>query len=164
MARIASRILFITALTACSGSRNGSASGDAAGSFAPLPAGTVMLASIQQPVSSDSSKAGGQVAAILSRNVVDKAGRTVIPGGSSIVLTIAQLGPAKSGGATDGVIALELKAMTIGSKVYSPAAEVGPVPHQATGAETPDHGRNIVVSPGTPIAITLTRPLTINPN
>ena len=162
MAISASRILIITTLIACS---NGG--GDRAGSahsFAPIPAGTVMMASIQQSVSSDSSKAGGEVAAILSRNVVDSAGRTVIPGGSSIVLTIAQLGPAKTGGTTDGVIALELKAMTVGSKSYSPSGDVGAVPHKLGVNETPNHERSIIVSPGTPIAITLTRPLSIDSN
>ncbi|MDQ6718632.1 MAG: hypothetical protein M3Z17_09845 [Gemmatimonadota bacterium] len=133
-------------------------------SFAPLPAGTMMMASIQQSVLSDSSKTGGEVAAILSRNVVDDAGRTVIPGGSSIVLTIAQLGPAKTGGITDGVVAFELKAMTVGSRSYSPSADIGVVPHRLVGAETPTHDRGIVVSAGTPIAITLTRPLTITAN
>ena len=74
-------------------------SGAAASVPGTLPSGTVVVASIQQSLSSDQNAVGDKVRAVVTQNVVAKDGRVVIPGGSSVVFTIAPLGPASAGGA-----------------------------------------------------------------
>ncbi|MDB4874003.1 MAG: hypothetical protein JWM41_449 [Gemmatimonadetes bacterium] len=161
--------LFASVLLACSGSGSGdSASRAAAGGTAgaapaerTLSIGTTVLATIQDSISSRSSKAGARVNAIVSRNVMDDGGHVVIAGGSTVVLTIARLAPA-TGTAADGVLALDVTSMTAGGAAYKPGANVSPIPHALLGRAAAPGDRDVVVTPGTPITITLTQPLKIS--
>lgn len=128
-----------------------------------LPKGTVVNASIQQQVSSATNSKGDPVRAFVTKNVVDSAGHVVIPGGSSVVFTIAQLGPARAGGSTAGSLTLSLSAITVGTVKYVPRASVGSVPHTLMG-ESANGGKDVVVGPGTPVTITFTEPLKISAN
>ena len=131
-----------------------------------LQAGTIVHASIQDAVSSRTNAAGQRVTAIISQNVMD--GSTVlIPGGAAMVLTIAQLAPARRPSDADGVIALHVVSLTVGKTSYEPNATVGIVPHTLLGRApggaltATQTDRDVIVTPGTPITITLTQPLTI---
>lgn len=131
-----------------------------------LQAGTIVQASIQDAVSSRTNAAGQRVTAIVSRNVMDGA-TVLIPGGAAVVLTIVRLTPARRPTDADGVIALQVTSLTVGKTSYEPGATVGVVPHTllgraAGGAMTATQtDRDVIVTPGTPIIITLTQPLTI---
>ena len=135
-----------------------------------LAIGTVVQATIQDTVSSLSNAPGQRVTAIVSRNVMD--GRhVVIPGGAAIVLTIVRLLPARTPADADGVIALEVTSMTVGDKPYAPGASVGSVPHTLKGravvgraGPTTVGDRDVIVTPGTPITITLKQQLRIPAN
>lgn len=129
------------------------------GTQSTLVAGTTLRATIQDSISSTRNRAGQVVNAIVSLNVVDAAGHTVIPGGAAIQLTIAQLRGATSAG--DGVITLTLTSLLIEDSTYSAAASVGAVAHTMNAGATATASREIVATPGTPILITLTHPLTI---
>ena len=138
-------------------------SGAAASTPGTLPAGTILMASVQQTLSSDRNAIGERVRAVVTQNVVGANREVVIPVGSSVVFTIALLGPAPAGGTADGTLALNLSNITVGKMKYSPSASVGPVPHTLIG-KSGARGRDVVVTPGAPIAITLTEPLKISAN
>ena len=129
------------------------------GTRSTLVAGTTLRATIQDSISSTRNRAGQVVNAVISLNVVDAAGHTVIPGGAAIRLTIAQLRGATSAG--DGVITLTLTSLLIEDSTYAAAASVGAVAHTMNAGATATASREIVATPGTPIIITLTQPLTI---
>lgn len=124
-----------------------------------LASGTVVQASIQEPISSVDNAAGQQVKAIVSRNVMD-GGSVVIPGGAPIALTINTLHRSTSNG-TGGLVALGVASITVGDTPYVPGASVGPVSHVLEPATSTTGDRDVVVTPGTPITITLTQPLKI---
>jgi type IV secretory pathway VirB10-like protein len=163
-------------LTACSGSAdkngtNGGAAGRAAliadstarvvSAARTIAAGTAIEATIQDPVSSRTNSAGQQVKAIVSRNVLDAGGGIAIPGGASILLGIAVLRPAKGTSATDGSIALTMTSVVVRDTAYALSARVGSVPHTLAPIAGTTGDRDVVVTPGTPITITLTQPLKI---
>ena len=131
-----------------------------------LQAGTIVQASIQDAVSSRSNAPGQRVAAIVSQNVMDGA-TVLIPGGAAVVLTIVRLTPAHRLADADGVIALQVTSLTVGKTSYEPGATVGAVPHTLVGRApggaitATQTDRDVIVTPGTPIIITLTQPLTI---
>ena len=131
-----------------------------------LQAGTIVQASIQDAVSSRTNAAGQRVAAIVSQNVMDGA-TVLIPGGAAVVLTIVRLTPAYRLADADGVIALQVTSLTVGKTSYEPGATVGAVPHTLVGRApggaitATQTDRDVIVTPGTPIIITLTQPLTI---
>jgi hypothetical protein len=166
--------LLAAAVAACSGSggddlanKGGVANTTAAAAAADstprtLAAGTTLHATIQDSISSRSSKTGGHVNAIVSLNVTDEGGRVAIPGGSAIVLTITRLAPATGAATVDGVIALDVTSVTVGATTYKPTAGVGAIPHTLQGRAAAPADRDVIVTPGTPITITLTQPLKIS--
>jgi hypothetical protein len=129
-----------------------------------LAIGTTIKATIQQSISSSGNKAGEQVNAIVSLNVLDNGGQIVIPGGSTIVLTIARLQPAIGSSVADGVIELDAPTVTVGATTYKANASVQSVPHTLQGRTAAPADRDVIVTPGTPITITLTQPLSISAN
>lgn len=164
--------LFAFGVLACSGSGGADrankgevASGTAATSDSTprtLAVGTTIKATIQQSISSGSNKAGEHVNAIVSLNVLGDGGQIVIPGGSAIVLTIARLQPAIGSAVADGVIELEVTSMTVGATTDKASASVQAVPHTLQGRAAAPADRDVIVTPGTPITITLTQPLSIS--
>ncbi|MGZ8379928.1 MAG: hypothetical protein ACXW0Z_22085 [Gemmatirosa sp.] len=131
-------------------------------SVATLAAGTVVGATIQEPISSRTNHTGDRVRAVVSLNVVAPDGRVVIPGGSTVELTIARLRAATS--AADGEVALDVAGVAAGDAHYTPSASVGAIPHTVeparAGAPHPTD-RDVLVTAGTPITIRLTQPLAI---
>jgi hypothetical protein len=170
MQRILIAGLFMLGILACSDKNDGAvpetvrAANAAvmlpAGTTSMLAAGTTFQATIQDNISSTTSATGQRVKAVVSLNVVDAAGHIVIPGGSSVVLRIAQLRPAKRTG--DGVITLAVESVTIGDSTYAPVASVGAVTHTMRAGAAAESDREVVATPGTPITIQLTHPLKIS--
>ena len=146
---------------ASNGAIAGGAGAGSASSALMLPTGTTIQASIQEPISSGSNTTGQHIKAVVSRNVTDGA-RVVIPGGAAIVLTIAQLRPANSSGTVDGTVTVDVASVALGDTTYTPSAKVGPVPHQLKPGPATTANRDVIVTPGTPITITLTQPLRIS--
>ena len=139
------------ALTADSVSR-------AAAAARTIAAGTAIEATIQEPVSSRSNRAGQAVKAIVSRNVLDAGGAVAIPGGAPIVLTIATLRAARGANAADGSIALTMTSVMVRDTSYAPTTHVSAVAHTLAPIAGAGGDRDVVVAPGTPITITLTQP------
>lgn len=118
-----------------SGTRNGAAVAAVAAtpSSASLASGTAVAATIEDAISSRTNTVGQRVNAVVSGDVMDDAGRVVIPSGSPLVLTITKLGPAKNSGQADGAIVLDGTSVTVGGTTYDLAATVGAVPHTLKG-------------------------------
>ena len=116
-------------------SKTGAADGGAEtrGTSSALPRGSAVAATIQDAISSRTNTVGQHVNGTVTGDVMDDAGRVVIPRGSAIVLTITQLGPAKNSGQADGAIALEGASVTVGGTTYDLGASVGAVPHTLKG-------------------------------
>jgi hypothetical protein len=156
------------ALCACSGQGERSTidTGTARGASAPssaertIVAGTALTATIQRLVSSRVDTTGAPVNAILSLNVLDAHGAVAIPGGSEIVLTIAELHGARDAAGTGGTITLAAGSVIIGGTSYRLSGKVGTVAHTLNAGKT-SSSFDVVVTPGTPITITLIQPLTI---
>jgi len=54
--------------------------------------------------------------------------------------------------------------MSVGGTTYEPNASVGAVPHTLKGRDAEFVNRDVIVTPGTPITITLIQPLKISAN
>jgi hypothetical protein len=156
--------LLVSGSLACSDSRRASdTTGGRAGApvAGSLAVGTTVQATIQDSISSRTSQLGSHVHAIVSRNVVDAAGRIVIAGGAPLELTIVKLAPATNA-AADGILVLEVTSVNAGATTYTPAATVGAVTHALVGRGAAATLRDLIVSPGTPVTITLAQPLKIS--
>ena len=98
-----------------------------------LPVGTAIQATLQDSISSRRNKVGDIVEARVARDITDPAGRVVIPSGTRVPLTIAELAPAKGKGAADGKLAFQASSVTVNGQTYSLTAQVQPVHHELRG-------------------------------
>ena len=98
-----------------------------------LAAGTLIEAAIADSIDSRHDKPGKTVTAAVARDVKDRAGRTVIPAGSLVTMTVTELAPAKSKSAADGKLALEVKSVNVRGRIYALDADVDPVAHELKG-------------------------------
>jgi hypothetical protein len=167
--RFVAGLLAFSVLACSTHEREDAAATHAAADTAALPPGALSLAigtkveaTIQQSISSGANATGERVKAIVSRNVTDAGGRVVIPGGSEIVLTIAQLRPATGAAALDGAIALDATAVVVGASTYATKASVAAITHTLMPSTSIPANRDVVVTPGTRITLTLTQSLTIS--
>jgi hypothetical protein len=160
----------VLALSACTGqgdSREADSGAAQASAAAPaaagltVRAGTALAATIQRVVTSRTDTTGARVNAILSLNVLDESGAVAIPGGAEIILTIADLRAARDAAGAGGLLALTATSVTVGGATYRLSGHVGTVAHMLTAGRTPSQF-DLVVSPGTPVTITLDQPLTIS--
>jgi hypothetical protein len=136
-----------------------------------LGSGAVIEATTERAISSRTDKAGGAFTASVSSAVKDGEGLVVIPAGSTLHLTITELQPANGKRAADGKISVVLTAVTVGGKPFPVSGDVTAMAHVigavvggAAGAafavETAN--RDVVVSAGTPITVTLRGPVTVS--
>jgi CheY-like chemotaxis protein len=78
-----------------------------------LPAGTTIRAALQDSINSRHDSAGQLVMARIREEITDRSGHVVVPAGSPVELSIAQLEPAKSRDASDGKLALQVDSILI---------------------------------------------------
>jgi hypothetical protein len=130
-----------------------------------LASGTRVKATIQDAMSSQTNKAGQTLHAIVSGDVKGPRGGVVIPAGSSATLTIVQLDPGTDAVRPEGRLSLVVSSVTVNGQDYPVTADLDPVPHHLQGRSvTPAVRavyRDVVVSPGTPIAFALTNSLNV---
>lgn len=123
-----------------------------------LPMGTAIDATIQDSITSHRNNVGDHVRAIVSRNVVDDSGRTVIAAGATVKLRVAALHHA-SGKAADAIVTLDVLSIADGTTTYEPSASTGRVGFALRAGKTPSDDRELVVTAGTPVTIRLTNAL-----
>jgi hypothetical protein len=156
------------ALSACKGQGDGRTADSGAARAAAVAsagqtvsAGTTLAATIQRVVTSSTDTAGAPVRAILSLHVLDAEGAVVIPGGSEVVLTITELRAARDAAGTGGALTFTATSVAVGDATYRLSGSVGAVAHTLAAGRTSSQ-YDLVVTPGTPITITLHQPLTIS--
>ena len=98
-----------------------------------IPAGTELHAALDDSIHSRHDSAGRRITAKVMENVTGPDGRTLVPAGAIVRLTVVRLAPAKSKSADDGVLELRVDGVTQGSEVLPIRAEVRPVPHELRG-------------------------------
>lgn len=98
-----------------------------------LASGTRVGASIQDALSSRTNRAGEPVRAVVSLDVKDARGGVVIPAGSTVTLTIAQLEPGSDQVRPEGRLALVVSSVTVNGQAMPVTATLEPVPHHLQG-------------------------------
>jgi hypothetical protein len=104
-----------------------------------VPAGTAIIATLNEAVSSKDAKAGQKVSASVAENIVVD-GKTVIPKGSKATLSVASAQPS---GRLSGVAKLWLKidSIEVRSKSYT-------VDSRSSGQTGPSHNKHNVIAIG----------------
>ncbi len=100
---------------------------------ARLDAGTAIEARATREITSRVNKAGEMFTARVSASVNGRDGRTVIPAGSEITMTITEIKPAPNKGAKDGTLVLRATSLTINGQSRPLDAEVTFVEHTLKG-------------------------------
>ena len=98
-----------------------------------LGSGATIEATTERGISSRTDKAGETFTASVSRPVKDGDGLVVIPAGSTLHLTIAELQPANDKSAADGRISVVLSAVTVGGKQFPVSGKVTSMAHVLKG-------------------------------
>ena len=98
-----------------------------------LAVGTRINATMDDSLSSRHNEAGETLTATVSTDVKDGGGHVVIPAGSAVGLTIAQLKPATNKSQEDGTIAIDVTSVTVRGQVYRVSTQLDPVTHQLQG-------------------------------
>ncbi len=110
--------------------------GSAGGEASPtrtLAGGTRIEATLQDSLSSRINKAGESVRAIVTSDVTNARDVVVIPAGSSVLLTVAQLDPGNDQIRPEGRLALVVDSVTVNGEAHALTAELEPVTHHLQG-------------------------------
>lgn len=98
-----------------------------------LAPGTVIRASVNDSLNSRNDKPGRILLATINTDVKDPNGRTIIPAGSTINMTVSELAPAESKGSEDGTLVLTVSSITVDGRDYPVSAAVDSVEHHLEG-------------------------------
>ncbi len=98
-----------------------------------LASGSTISATTGATVTSRSNKAGETMSTIVDADVKDGAGRTVIPAGSTVELTITEISPARNKSQADGTLTLQVTGVTVRGVRYPIAAQVTSLDHDLKG-------------------------------
>jgi hypothetical protein len=98
-----------------------------------LGSGDTIEATTDRGISSRTDKAGGTFTASVTKPVKDGDGLVVIPAGSTLHLTIAELQPANDKSAADGKISVILSAVTVGGRQFPVSGDVTSMAHVLKG-------------------------------
>lgn len=98
-----------------------------------LAAGTVIQAAATDSISSRHNKPGESMTASVDSDIRDAKGRVVIPAGSVITFTIAELAPAENKSQKDGKLALTATSVRINGEDHPISASVDSVEHYLKG-------------------------------
>jgi hypothetical protein len=98
-----------------------------------VPSGTQIRALLQDSINSLRNSEGQTVTALVSGDLRASDGRTVVPSGSRVTLSITRLRPARTRSAKDGELELRADSITVAGHAYPVSAQVQPVPHELQG-------------------------------
>ena len=98
-----------------------------------LATGATIDATTGRTITSRSTRAGETVLTTVDADVMDRAGRVVIPSGSIVELTITEIKPAKNKSQADGTLTLEVTGVTVRGRQYPISAEVTSLSHTLKG-------------------------------
>jgi len=98
-----------------------------------LAGGTRVEAMLQDSLTSRINRAGETVRATVTSDVKNGRDVVVIPAGSSVLLTVAQLDPGNDHIRPDGRLTLVVNSVTVSGEVHVLTAELEPVTHHLQG-------------------------------
>ncbi len=98
-----------------------------------LATGATIDATMGRTITSRSTKAGETVTTTIDADILDAAGRVVIPAGSTVELTITEITPARNKGQADGTLTIQVTGVTVRGQDYPIAAEVTSLSHTLKG-------------------------------
>lgn len=98
-----------------------------------LGSGTQISATTQRTISSRSDKAGETFTASVVSDVKDSRGRTVIPAGSTVTLSITELQPANDKSKADGKIVIQVTSVSVAGQTYPVSAGLTSMAHTLKG-------------------------------
>jgi hypothetical protein len=98
-----------------------------------VPAGTTIRATLQDSISSRKQSAGDVVTARIRRPITDRSGRVVVPAGSRVELSIADIEPAKAASPEDARLVLHADSILINGRPHHVRADVQAVPYELQG-------------------------------
>jgi hypothetical protein len=98
-----------------------------------LPVGTTIRATLQDSINSRDQSAGQVVAARIRLPIKDRSGRVVLPAGSRVELSIAEIEPAKAAAPEDARLVLQVDSILVNGRPRHVRAEVAPVAYQLQG-------------------------------
>jgi len=84
-----------------------------------LASGTIIPTAVDQEINSRSNKAGEIVTTTVSANVTDSRGRVIIPAGSKVTMTIAEIRESENKGDKTGKLTLTPTEVAIGGTSYA---------------------------------------------
>jgi outer membrane protein with glycine zipper len=94
----------------------------------------VIRAMLQDSITSLRNSVGQTVTALVSGDLKAPDGRTVLPSGSAVQLSIERLAPARTRSARDGELVLRADSVVSSSgHVYALDADIRPIPHELRG-------------------------------
>lgn len=167
MTRSLLTLTLVLGMAACSGS-SPDASPVRVAEAGVADSGTQILASTQAALSSAADTAGTTLRAIVSQDVKDGLGGVVIPAGSDVLLSVAQLAPATPPARANGLLSLLVQSVTVNGRPERITAEMHQVPHHLEWRSPPGTTgsaeaafRDVVVSIGTPIVFTLAKSMKV---
>jgi glycine zipper 2TM protein len=97
-----------------------------------LPVGTEIHAALDDSIDSRHDSTGQTVSAHVMENVTGSDGRTLIPAGAPVRLTVTRITPAKSKG-SQGALELRADGIALNGQLRSVKADVRPVPRELRG-------------------------------
>lgn len=115
------------------GTMASSAMASSASNARTLSPGARVEATLQDSITSRSNKIGDGRRAVVSANVSDAAGNVIIPAGSTVTLSIAELETGSDHTNAQGKLRLEVTAVTINDRTYPVSADLETVPHHMQG-------------------------------
>lgn len=98
-----------------------------------LASGTRFSVALDDSIDSRHDSAGRAVTAKVMEAVTDSRGRTVIPAGAPVRLTVTRLEPARSRDAADGKLEFRVDGVELGGRLRRVSADVQAVPHELRG-------------------------------
>jgi hypothetical protein len=96
-----------------------------------VPAGTTLHAALEDSIHSRIDVPGKVVAAKVMQSVTAPDGRTLVPAGTPVLLTVTQVKPGR--GERKGVLEIRADSITLGGDTRKLEARLEPVPHELRG-------------------------------
>jgi hypothetical protein len=123
---------------------------------ASLASGTVIKATMNDSISSRRNKAGETVTATTLADLKDARGRTVIPAGSTITMTITAIKESENKSDKTGTLTLNVSDVTVNGRTYALNASIDSVSRSLQGRKT-NEGDIAKVGAGTAVGAVVGR-------
>jgi hypothetical protein len=123
---------------------------------ASLASGTMIKATMDDSISSRKNKAGQTVTATTIEDLKDGSGRTVVPAGSTISMTITAIKESENKSDKTGTLTLSVADITVNGKTYGLSAEIDSIARSLQGRKT-NEGDIAKVGAGTAVGAVVGR-------